>query len=400
MYREKKSQSQLQKYEDLFGSLNGPMHRAPNYKEPLDMIQSEYESIQTEIDNQIEKAQNEMESAKVKYKDQQEKLDEETIKIYEELRTKRRSLKDKINSSKNRRLFDKITFFISLMVVQYKSFALGKYPDSGVYWLNLILLVLLFLWRNISYRIEHIHYYMFEFCYYGNIIMYIFIFLFPENKYLYYASFAFCMGPLGWALALVGCSFVLHNIDQLTSCFIHFTPMVLMFNLHWNTQYNENRGWALYNAKEDTFSFTWLKEYYLSAVSIYLIWAISYYLMVFVLLKQRIKQRNYDTLVAFHITKETAVGKFLKSYGPAYEGVIYIVSHFLIIQIIFLFTIICYFSFYASLLVVMLTSSVSFWNGATFYMDYFSKKYEINLKKLDDLHDNMSEGIINNKKKN
>jgi len=78
---------------------------------------------------------------------------------------------------------------------------------------------------------------MLEFCYYGNLIMYTFLFLSPQSQMLYYASFAFATGPLGWALPLVRCKFVLHSVDSLTSVFIHYTPLMLMWNLHWRTQY-------------------------------------------------------------------------------------------------------------------------------------------------------------------
>ena len=176
----------------MFGSLTGPMHKSKVLKQPLELIESEYESIITEIDHHINEANTKIEDANKKYKGQEEKLKEEKIKIFDNLTKKRRSLLDRINSSSTRRQFDKITFFLSLIVIQYKSFALGKYPDNGVYILNLALMIFLLIWRNVTFRIDKTHYYMFEFCYFANVVLYIFIFFFPENKTLYLASFAFC----------------------------------------------------------------------------------------------------------------------------------------------------------------------------------------------------------------
>lgn len=333
------------------------------------------------------------------YKGQENKIKEEKVKIFDTIKAKRKSLKEKINSSKTRRYFDKVTFFVSLIIIQYKSYALGRYPDYGVYLLNFILLILLYLWRNVTYRISKEHYYMFEFCYYGNLVMYFFIFLFPEWKMMYYASFAFWAGPIGWALALTGCSFVLHSVQQLTNCFIHFTPMILMWNLHWRTQYNENRGWNLYDAKKDTLTFSFIKDYYTSCLIVYLFWAVNYYILVFVILDKRIKERHYETIITYYTSRENAIGKYLKSFGENYSGLAYVITHFLVCQILFSISIVCYFSYYFHLFVIVLTSSVSFWNGASFYMDYFSKKYEINLAKLDKLHEKVGEDIINDKKK-
>ena len=38
-------------------------------------------------------------------------------------------------------------------------------------------------------------------------------------------------------------------------------------------------------------------------------------------------------------------------------------------------------------------SSTSIWNGASYYMDYFSKKYEINLSKLDKLKQKIDDDL-------
>ena len=371
----------------------------PRFRPPMEQIKSEYESFQSELDEQISLAHQELEQASIKFKGQERKLNSLRSKIKDDLKKRKEKILKKVNNSKTRRQFDKITFYLSLIVIQYKSFILGMSPDNWVYTFNFILLIVLLLWRNITYRIDNSHYYMLEFCYFANIVFYFFIFLFPESKTLYLASFAFCCGPVGWALALVGCSFVIHNINQLTSCFIHFTPMVLMMNLHWRTQYNEDRGWILYDAKQDTFGWTFVKDYFKSAVLVYLVWAVFYYVLVYVLLKNRIRERHYTTLATYHVDKKSSVGKYLLSLGPNFQGLMYVGTHFLCVFIIFSFTIICYFNMYVNIVIMFLSSSICFWNGATFYMDYFSKKYELNLQKLDELQDKVEEDLSPSKAK-
>ena len=232
---------------------------------------------------------------------------------------------------------------LSLAIIQYKSYALGRYADNEAYWLNLVLLVLLYLWRNITYRMTGEHYYMLEFCYYGNVITYVFIFLYPENRHLYYASFAFANGPIGWALALVGCKFVLHSIDSLTSVFIHYTPMFLMWNLHWKTQYSKTRTWALYDAKQDVFSFEFIKNYYFAAITTYLLWSVVYYLIVFVFAKSRIENRKYMTLMKYYDERGGKESKLFNSMGKPYAGLIYLASHFLVSFTTMTISIICFF---------------------------------------------------------
>jgi hypothetical protein len=375
------------------------LNKIRTFRAPLDDIQSEFESIKTEMDEEVAKANGFIKTADEKLKGKELDLDKEKTKIYGNLNRKKKGLLERMSNSNSRRKFDKITFYLSLIAIQYKAYALGRYADNGVFLLNLVLLILLLVWRNFSYRFAKNHYYMFEFCYFANVILYVFIFFFPTSRFLYLGCFAICNGPVGWALALVGCSFVLHDISQLTNCFIHFTPMALMWSVHWKTQYSEDIGWDLYDAKQDTFSWQFVKDYYFSASMIYLMWVIPYYLFVFVILKKRIKERNYTTLVGYHIDRNTFVGKFVTKHGPKYQGILYCVSHFASCMIAVTVSMICFFSFYFNCLVMIVTSSVSFWNGATFYMDYFSKKYEINLKKLDELQTQVTKDLDNCEKK-
>lgn len=201
----------------MFGSFSGPVVQKQLRKTPIDAIESEYESMITELDDHVSKFE-----IQLKRKDT---VREDKEKLYDDVKKTKKSFIDKLKTSGNQRKFDKFTFFMSLAIIQYKSYALGKYPDNGVYWLNLILLVVLLVWRQVTYRMNKTHYYMLEFCYYGNlgkstfhlfyffvfslksnlifIVIYFFLFLYPESKFLYYASFAFGSGPIGWALSFV-----------------------------------------------------------------------------------------------------------------------------------------------------------------------------------------------------
>lgn len=241
---------------------------------------------------------------------------------------------------------------------------------------------------------------MLEFCYFGNFIVYFTLIFMPENKYLYYASFAFANGPLGWALALVGCKFVLHSVDKLTTVFIHFTPMTLMWNMHWKTQYNANKPWPVYDAKLDTFSLEFLKDYYTGAIGFYLVWAVVYYIIMFVIAKRRIKERGYGNLKIYYESSNPKVKKTLNKYGEKYSGIMYLLYHFSISMFSSTLALASYFSFYVHCLLMIGLVSTCFWNGATYYMDHFSKKYEVNLTKMDEIQKKIDEELsdINAKK--
>ena len=187
---------------------------------------------------------------------------------------------------------------------------------------------------------------MLELCYYSNGLMYIFIFFYPESKFLYYGIFALASGPLAWSLPLVECKFVLHSIDKLTSVFIHFTPMILIWNLHWRTQYSKDRQWALYDSKNDKIDAEFFKTYYFSAASLYFIWAILYYLIVFVIAAKRIRTRNYATLITYYKEKDGFEMKLFNRYGPEYTIFMFLLSHFVVCMLTCTIGILCFFNFY------------------------------------------------------
>ena len=69
-----------------------------------------------------------------------------------------------------------------------------------------------------------------------------------------------------------------------------------------------------------------------------------------------------------------------------------------------IFAILGYLNFYVHTFFLLMWITMSIWNGANFYMEYFSKKYEVNLKRLEEIElqlveeTNESESGANDKK--
>lgn len=172
------------------------------------------------------------------------------------------------------------------------------------------------------------------------------LFFFPTNRYLYIASYAIGSGTLGWAAVLVNNSFVLHSIDKMTSFSIHFSPMITMWNLHWITRYNKNRGWSMYDASTDEFTAGFVLFYFWAACSLYLSWAVFYYLIIFVFKAKRIKERNYLTLFKWMSETDTNANSLWNKWGPEYSGLLFMTTHFVIFLMTTTISLAGYFSFY------------------------------------------------------
>ena len=59
--------------------------------------------------------------------------------------------------------------------------------------------------------------------------------------------------------------------------------------------------------------------------------------------------------------------------------------HFMFFIISTLFAIVAYYSFEAHTFLMVFWLTISIWNGANFYMEYFARKYDESLRRLDQI---------------
>ncbi|KNC73256.1 hypothetical protein SARC_14184, partial [Sphaeroforma arctica JP610] len=78
--------------------------------------------------------------------------------------------------------------------------------------------------RYVVYNSKKWHYFMLDFCYYANLMLLLYIWVFPDNATLFMVLYSLTHGPLIWAVPLFGNALVFHSTDKMTSSFIHLSP--------------------------------------------------------------------------------------------------------------------------------------------------------------------------------
>jgi hypothetical protein len=73
----------------------------------------------------------------------------------------------------------------------------------------------------------------------------------------------------------------------------------------------------------------------------------------------------------------------LNTFGIRYAPLVFMSLHVTFFIVSSVFAIIGYASFYVHTFFLCMWITLSIWNGANFYMEYFSRKYEASLKALD-----------------
>lgn len=123
---------------------------------------------------------------------------------------------------------EKLFYAMSVGCIAALGFIIGKYPKHFPLF-HTVLFCLLMPIRFYTYFKNSYQYYLADLCYYVNVLLMLFIWVFPASRSLFVSVFALSMGTLSFAVITWRNSLVLHSIEKTTSSFIHIMPPVTMF---------------------------------------------------------------------------------------------------------------------------------------------------------------------------
>lgn len=124
-------------------------------------------------------------------------------------------------------------------------------------------------------------------------------------------------------------------------------------------------------------------------LALYLLWVFLYSLKVFVISSKRIQERNYETMYIYYMNQAWAA-KILSSFGMKFAPLVFMSLHVTFFIISSVFAALAYSSFALHTCLLLTWIALSIWNGANFYMEYFSRKYEAGLKALEEIEVNFN----------
>ncbi len=179
------------------------------------------------------------------------------------------------NVTKFARKRDSILFAAGLILAFANAYLFGASPTDKMVSLNFWTMTVLYairVERFIKYRIG---WYLIDFCYVGNWMVWVCLYFFKYNAVAFSIAYYFATATLGFALIFYGNAYTFHSIDHLTTTFIHHNGMVVVTGMRWagdpqlDEVLNAKGGDLLSNIKYCIFA--------------YACWAVVYYLTVFVI---------------------------------------------------------------------------------------------------------------------
>lgn len=274
---------------------------------------------------------------------------------------------------------DKLGYVIGTMVICSFTFMLGKYPHD-LFYSYCIALILFF----IAVRVVHFihvekHFLLIDYCYIANAVVLYSMSIGRHDDYVFKIAYLWSNGLLGVSAWLFNNSLVYHRIDLLCSIALHLFPCIMMYHFRWFTIFEdaklplEERRY-LTPTVEDTWEM-YMQNMVTYPFLAYLGWLAIYASVNFIFFPATIDRNNYHTLYTKYRDFE-GVHKMEKRLNMKYNPPIFCFTHFLLFFICHFIALLNYHSFWINTFGVILCSFTTVWNGASHYIDFFSKHYD------------------------
>jgi len=277
------------------------------------------------------------------------------------------------------RTSDKIAFTVGIIVLCLTEWILLKKQDLMPY-LYCLMLFPLMIARYYTYSKAKFTYFMLDFCYFVQILLLIHLFIIPTHVTFFHIVFAASNGPLLVGLVMWRNSLVFHDLDKLTSVFIHLFPALVTWCIRW---YPSN-GDLSYLCHDNDCNLSYYNVFVLT-MGIYAFWQVLYLIQTDVVDRRKI-ELDKDIMTSCRWMTEVKphpIWKFYKKHGASlkYANFYLVVTQFFytigtLVPVMIAFNSFELHSIYLALIVIC-----SIWNGANFYFEIFTETYSKRLQR-------------------
>lgn len=242
------------------------------------------------------------------------RVDASQKKLRETIRRRRQKLLQVISHPTNIMTRDKFSFVLGVLLIMIIEFVLLMHPTL-MGRLYTALLLPLMMARYIIYRADLYHYFMYDFCYYAQIMQLIEIYKYPADIRLAKAMFSIANGPLILAVAMWRNSLVFHSLDKMTSIFIHILPALVMFSQRWQDHLSQ-KEFPLFEQMDGTIVTT-LVDFWFQPFVYYVIWQTLYLIKTEIVSKKKLEYNtSIMTSLRWMVRKKTSASyMFLSRFG-------------------------------------------------------------------------------------
>lgn len=314
--------------------------------------------------------------------------EEQLDRYRKRMRTSVEKLGRQWNDTKVITLREKVSFICGVLNIFISGYLIGGWPQYMHLWYTVQILYFMPI-RFFTYHKRGYHYFLADLCYFVNFLLVLSLWVFPSSKRLFVACYCLAFGNNAVAIVMWRNSLVFHSFDKVTSLFIHVMPCATLHCIvHLvSPEIQKVRFPAVYaiqHAPPGT------RGSYANVVSMlawssipYAIWQLSYYFFITVRRREKIAAGRPTSFTWLRQSySKTWIGKIVLALPSAMQE-----PAFMFIQYSYA---VCtmlpcplWFSYrWASGLFMMSVFTWSIYNGSTYYIDVFGKRFQKELEAM------------------
>lgn len=280
---------------------------------------------------------------------------------------------DKIEKTEKNSQTEKLFFAMSTYSIFLMGYMIGHCPEKFHIFYSIIFLILMPI-RLITYYKIGFGYYLADLCYYINFLLIIYIWILPNSKMLFITCCSFSWGTLSFAVITWKNKLVLHSVEKLTSTFIHVLPGIVMHVINHEVDYDFKKERFPGSVKLKQWDIMY-GIFYTSIV--YFFWQLNYH--YFITIKKAEKIKNGKVTSFEYLRKSFSnnlIGKIVNSLPEPFPVVAFtFIQYAYQLSTMSLCPLLYNYKIFSSIFVSFIFLNACY-NGATYYVDFYGKKFQ------------------------
>src|SRR3569833_144864 len=314
--------------------------------------------------------------------------DEQLERYRKRMRTSVEKLGRQWNDTKAITMREKVSFICGGMNIFLSGYLIGGFPQYMHLWYTAQILYFMPI-RFYTYHRRGYHYFLADLCYFGNFLLILSIWFFPASKRLLVAVYCLAYGNNAVAIVMWRNSLVFHSFDKVTSLFIHVMPCATLHCMvHLLDPDLQRRRfpavWAVHVAPPGA------PAAYANVVSMlawsslpYAVWQLSYYFFITVRRREKIAAGRPTSFTWLRRSNsKTWIGRVVLALPAPLQEAAFMLIQYSYAVLTMLPCPIWFYSRWASAAFLMLVFTWSIYNGATYYIDVFGKRFQKELEAM------------------
>lgn len=278
---------------------------------------------------------------------------------------------------------EKVSFICGVLNIFISGYLMGGSPEWMHRWYTAQILYFMPI-RFYTYHRRGYHYFLADLCYFVNFLLLLSIWAFPASRRLFVATYCLAFGNNAVAIVMWRNSLVFHSFDKVTSLFIHVMPCATLHSMvHLLDPALQARRFPAIHAIRNTHAYANIVSMLAWSTIPYAVWQLSYYFFITVRRRDKIAAGRPTSFTWLRRSySKVWIGRLVLSLPLALQEPAFMMIQYLYAVLTMLPCPIWFSHRSASAVFLFGVFTWSIYNGATYYIDVFGKRFQKELEAM------------------